>query len=110
MSTKTLVHSQRSSHFTSGENMMSDRNTWKVIGTMVLLFCAWLVIRQMDASSQRQAAEKRYKTLEAVHMRQEADDELYIKYGKMTREQAFESKRQRELEDDRFRAENAHLR
>lgn len=88
--------------FTSGEYTMSDKASWRVVVTLVVLFCIWLGIRYKEKSNRLAALKGQYEQMEMAHKRQEADDELYIKYGKMTRAEADAAKRQREAERDRI--------
>ena len=79
MSTKTLVHSQRSSNFTSGENTMSDKNTWKIIITLVVLFCAgfgiWFGVRAKDYADLKYKAKTQYESMQ-MSSKQEFDFDM----------------------------------
>lgn len=113
MSTKTLVHSQRSSHFTSGENMMSDRNTWKIIITLVVLFCAgfgiWFGVRAKDYADLRHNAKVQYEQMQWASKREHDHDLRRYEVGLIPFEKVGENREARSKEISDFWENNSYL-
>lgn len=73
MSSEDLLHSWLD--FTNQERNMSDKNTWKIIATMVVLFCVWLGIRYKEKADHRYQIRVQYESMQG-HSDREHDHDL----------------------------------
>ena len=81
MSAEDLIHSERLGNFTSGEYAMSDKASWRVVITMVLLFCIWLGIRYKERADHKYQVNVQYRSMQSNSDREHAHDLERFKVG-----------------------------
>ena len=88
---------------TRGDYTVSDRNTWKIIGTLVVLFCLWQGIQFWKESKAAQAeAEMVRRLYKELYYRN--DHAAMVDIGRGDVLQYFRNQDARELEEKQFRA------
>lgn len=92
-------------YLTSGEHAMSDRNVWKIIITLVVLFCAgvgiWFGVRAKDYADLKYKAKTQYESMQMSSKREFDFDMKRYESGLTSLEAVFarDEARKKEISD-----------
>ena len=100
-------------YLTSGEHAMSDRNTLKIIITLVVLFVAgfgiWFGVRAKDYADLRHNAKVQYEQMQWASKREHDHDLRRYEVGLIPFERVNENREARSKEISDFYENNQHL-
>jgi len=88
---------------------MSDRNTWKIIATLIGLGAIGVGIWLYEKQAYREGIRARYRAMQADHLGAETWEESLYSRGQLSFEEQQERKDARRSEDRRFFSEYSKI-
>ena len=94
-------------YLTSGENTMSDKASWRVVITLVVLFCAGVGIWYKNHYDTREAIRKQHSYLKYRNEHSFTDDLDRAEHSQLSYDEVTRKRELRERELERFENDNS---